>query len=184
MASVLLHLALSGPRRTALGSVGSRCTGTGDRKRRVDVPRRRRVAHALHAGDRNHGRQLRGSRSSLGVERGELRFEHITCDADHGGRQADHGHGIPPARRGSRSCDRPSPVEFHGAQYGSLGILHARRLRKGHRVRRDRRQGRRLHLDAWLLPARAGCGDRSPFGRLGQERADPRFPQVRQRGRA
>ena len=46
------------------------------------------------------------------------------------------------------------------------------RVRKGNRVRRDRWQGRRLHLDAWILPARAGRRDRAATEGLGRRRAD------------
>ena len=128
--------------------------GAGDRRRRVDLPRRRRLAHAVHDGRPARPVELRAARGRLAVERDQLRPRHGAGHALPRRGQAHH-RGRQPAPRGRpRPRHRRAALELPRAEHVPLRVLDAQGLREGRGLHRDRRPRRRVHHLAGLLPAR------------------------------
>ena len=152
--------------------------------RRVALPERRRLGHALLAARPDRRGQLRGPRGGVGLAGRQLRAASalpLALHAELHRRHPLHGGRLPAHDRGHRPRDRRDALDVPRAQHSALGRVDARELRQGSRLRRDRRARRHLHHHAGLLPARARREDRRAPRGLRQAGRDRGLPGDRRR---
>ena len=117
----------------------------------------------------DHARQLRNTEGGVALQPGRRGRPHDRPRHTQLCRwQAlQRGRSAPPCR-GDGPDHRQAAVELGRASNLSLEVLRAHGLRQGRDVRRDQRQGGRLHHDAGLLPGGVGRRDRPAAAQLGQ----------------